>query len=319
MNSANSGEKFESLIEGFERIRLKFLIIRGAALTALVSISALGTACLLSFIYTNPYYYLILKVLTVSVFALSLYRFIANPLLKNKDSGEILSELDNSSHGLGEDALNASELNAAAMDRTKIRGTSESLALAHIREVARRLDSLDISSIFPLRNLKKYALPLIGATIVTSILLTLAPQNFLSYLFSTGINPSSPKVLELADIEIKLTYPGYTGIPPESVKGSTGEVNALRGTRVRIEGRPLGPFQNGSLVTEGGSSYPVNKIDGKISAEFTVLESGSYEIVESDDMRTDKIKITVLNDKEPAVSITSSGGNEIDAGSDCRV
>ncbi|MEQ9619667.1 MAG: DUF4175 family protein [Deltaproteobacteria bacterium] len=320
MRSADSRKRLESIIEGLQRKRFEFLFLRGASLTALASISALGAVCLLSFISSNSYYYLALKLLAVSIFALASYRFIFIPLVKKKDSDEILRELDNSSPGLGEATLNASELNASAGDRTRLRGTSESLASAYITEVAAKLASVDISSIFPVRSLKRYAPPLIGAAIITSTLLIFAPPNFLSYLFSAEINPSaSPRALKLADIEIKLTYPGYTGMTPESIKGSTGDIKALKGTRVRFEGKPLGPFKSGSLVTESGASYPVNKIDGKISAEFTVLESGSYEIVEADGRRTDKIKITVVNDKEPAVSITSSQGNEIDAGTDGRV
>ncbi len=319
MRSADSRENLERLIGGLEKKRKRFLLLRGLAGAALVSLTALTAVSLLSLPFSGHLYYSLLKTALVLSLALGIYRFIYIPLFRNKSGGDMLGELERSSRGLGEDTLNAAELNRASGDNAS--GTSQDLASAHIGYVAGRLESLDFRSIFPLRKLKKFALPLAGAALVTATVIYFTPREFLSYVFSPELTPSSGgPSLELADIEISLDYPGYTKVPPKTLKNGTGDIEALKGTRVRFEAKPLSAFNTGKLITESGASYPVTTKDGKITAEFTVLGNGSYQITEgTGGLKTRQFKITSYQDKKPEIKIESPQGDEIESGPDGRV
>ena len=60
----------------------------------------------------------------------------------------------------------------------------------------------------------------------------------------------------VGDVRITYQYPAYTGLPPRTVEGSTGDIVAVKGTRVRIETRPLRSARQALLLLgengEGG-------------------------------------------------------------------
>jgi hypothetical protein len=94
MRRADSREKLERLIGGLEKMRRKFLLLRGLALAALVFLAALTAVSLLSIPSDAPLYYALLKAALVSSLAFALYRFIYLPLIKNKSSADTLTELE---------------------------------------------------------------------------------------------------------------------------------------------------------------------------------------------------------------------------------
>ncbi|OGE20377.1 MAG: hypothetical protein A3J42_07515 [Candidatus Dadabacteria bacterium RIFCSPHIGHO2_12_FULL_53_21] len=313
MRRADSREKLERLIGGLEKKRRNFLLLRGVALTALVFFAALTAVSLLSLPSGAPLYYALLKAALVSSLAFAVYRFIYLPLIKNKSSADTFTELEKTQAGLGEDTLSAFELGEAVKAGDNTRGTSETLALAHIGNVAGKLESIDLKMLFPIGKLRKYALPVAGAAVITAAALFIAPREFPGYLFSLELTPSSggPN-LRLADIEISLAYPEYTKIPPRTLKNSTGDIEAIKGTRVRLTAKPLGRLDGGKLSTENGASYPLNMKDGRITAEFQVLGDGSYRITdESGGLKTRPYKITSSEDKKPEITISSPQGSEI--------
>ncbi len=321
MRSANPGKRLDSLLSGLEKKRSRFLFLRGLAGTALLFTGGLCAVSLLSLLYNSPLYYAILKILAAASAAFGVYRFIYIPLFRDRSSGNIVRELDRKSPGLGEDALNASELNRMFGEGADKSGTSPALVSAHIGELTKRLESSDLSSLFPLKSLKRYALPLAGGVIAAVAVLIFTPGNFTAYLLSLTLLPhGNTPALELADIEISLDYPGYTGILPQTVKGSAGDIKALKGTQVRFRARPVGPFKGGRLSAANGASYPVSMEDGRITVEFPVLESGSYKIIEeSGALGTKEFQIEAENDEVPTVTIRSPQGEEIDAELDGRI
>ncbi|HSC34963.1 MAG TPA: DUF4175 family protein, partial [Thermodesulfobacteriota bacterium] len=313
MRRADSREKLGRLIGGLEKKRRKFLLLRGLAFSTLVFFAALTTVSLLSLPSGDPVYYALLKAALVSSLVIAVYRFIYLPLINNKSSADTFTELEKTQAGLGEDTLSAFELGEAVKAGDNTRGTSETLALAHIGSVAGKLESIDLKTLFPIGKLRRYALPVAGAAVITAAALFIAPREFTGYLFSPEFTPSSggPN-LRLADIEISLTYPEYSKIPPRTIKNSTGDIEALKGARVRFTAKPLGRFGGGKLSTENGASYPVIMKDGKITAEFQVLGNGSYLITgENGGLKSRQYKITSSEDKKPEIAISSPQGREI--------
>src|SRR5262249_58423523 len=79
----------------------------------------------------------------------------------------------------------------------------------------------------------------------------------------------------VGDVRITYSYPAYTGLPPRTVDGSTGDVAALKGTRVRIETHPLrGPRRALLLLGESGEKGEVSAgVSGStLTAELTLDE-----------------------------------------------
>jgi hypothetical protein len=83
----------------------------------------------------------------------------------------------------------------------------------------------------------------------------------------------------VGDVRITYVYPPYTGLPPRTIEGSTGDVIAVKGTRVRIETTPLRTSRHAILLLgESGEvgELPARLVKGTITAHLTLIESGSY-------------------------------------------
>ena len=72
----------------------------------------------------------------------------------------------------------------------------------------------------------------------------------------------------VGDVRITYSYPAYTGLPPRTVEGSTGDIAAVKGTRVRIETHPLRSARRALLLLgEHGEK-------GEIAAKLTGDRAG---------------------------------------------
>lgn len=85
----------------------------------------------------------------------------------------------------------------------------------------------------------------------------------------------------LADVSLSYTYPPHTHLPPRTVEGSTGDVVAPRGTKVKLEGRLLRHAREVALLLgesgEGGE-VPVEVADGRIIAHFALNRSDVFRL-----------------------------------------
>jgi len=83
----------------------------------------------------------------------------------------------------------------------------------------------------------------------------------------------------VGDLRISYEYPAYTGLPPHVVDGSTGDIIAVKGTKVRLEARPLRRTRKALLLLgEDGErgELPAKMVQGVMSTELTLNESGTY-------------------------------------------
>jgi len=320
MISSADAKRLEEAVRKIRRKRSEFTLIKGLLYTAIVIFASLAVVSLFSLISYNPVYYSVLKALAILASAAAAVKFIAFPLFRDRDVSDIVDELEAASSGLGEDTLNAILLKKDLDTKSNL-GTSVHLTDAHIEEVTRRLESADPGTLFPKERLKKLAAPVSGSLIAALLILIFIPGQFRSFLFSPGLYPgNSDGVLELADVELTLTYPDYSGIAPETIKGGTGDVKALKGTEVSFRARPLGKFQGGRLVIENGPSLPVEMNRGRIEAKFTVTGEGNYHITEQNGKdKTEKKTITALEDRVPEISIESPAGDMIEVDGDERI
>lgn len=317
MKSYDSRSRLANIAKELKKQKNKYLLLQGSSIIAITFFIIIGLASVLSLLSSNPYYYVSLKILTIFVSILLVLRFIIAPIYRKSTSNSFLTELDSLSSGLGEDTLNALQL-TDSLKKSEILGTSEQLAYSHISKTTLRLESLDLTSLYPPSKLRKYAAPLIGGTLFALLAIIFIPGHFPSYFFSFNIIPTTTGPnLELANIEITLKYPGYTKLEPQVIKGGSGDVKAIKGTEVQFEATPLDSFEKGSLLLNNGVSVPVTKVDGKIKADFTVLNSGSFVISEtSKGLKSKPFMIVTEADKEPEVQISSPSGETIELGAE---
>jgi len=83
----------------------------------------------------------------------------------------------------------------------------------------------------------------------------------------------------VGDVRITYEYPAYTGLPPRTIEGSTGDVMAVKGTRVTIETTPLHRSRGAALLlgeNGDGGEIPVVLHKNAMTARLTLSESASY-------------------------------------------
>jgi hypothetical protein len=83
----------------------------------------------------------------------------------------------------------------------------------------------------------------------------------------------------VGDLRISYIYPAYTGLPPRTIDGSSGDILAVKGTKVRLETRPLRRTRKALLLLgeEGeNGELPAQVAGGVLTVDLTLMESGSY-------------------------------------------
>jgi hypothetical protein len=161
---------------------------------------------------------------------------------------------------------------------------SPSLVRAFHADVARALAPIDPRELVPLRPAA-----LAIAALVAGVGL-LGGASSLFPAIATGLRTlvHRPTLFEgaavslgplVGDVRVTYQYPAYTGLPARTVEGSTGDLVAVKGTRVRLEARPLRSARKALLLLgESGErgELPTTLAGGSLSAELTLSESGVY-------------------------------------------
>jgi len=83
----------------------------------------------------------------------------------------------------------------------------------------------------------------------------------------------------VGDLRITYEYPAYTGLPPRTVEGSTGDIIAVKGTKVTIETTPLRLSRRALLLlgeSGDGGEIAVQLQKGKMAAHLELRDSGTY-------------------------------------------
>ena len=122
-------------------------------------------------------------------------------------------------------------------------------------------------------------------------------------------------VTDLAQVEkIDLTYnfPRYTGLPPKREEDS-GEISALKGSRVDLEAFTNVDVTTARILLEDGTSIPMERIaEKKLRGQIEVKKDSSYKIELTDLSKSSSIgsheyPITALEDQPPLVTLLKPG------------
>jgi hypothetical protein len=122
------------------------------------------------------------------------------------------------------------------------------------------------------------------------------------------------EVPRIAGFRAYLKYPAYTGHPPETASGGTGDVATLMGTQVDLRvlvNRPVGGARLDWQPEQGGppSTIPLDGVDPTTwKTVFPVKESATYEVVLLDEkgverVRSPRYRVEALPDRPPFLTL----------------
>src|SRR5690606_11382959 len=187
---------------------------------------------------------------------------------------------------------------------------SRELAAAHVEEVLRRVEAPLRQAASDRRSLVLAARAALGTATAFLLGMSIWPQDF-GRLMGVGVpEPGPARRAEpiTGDVSITYHYPAYTGLPPRTIEGTTGELSALRGTEARIETRADRPVAR-AYVEIDGAALPLEVEGGRILRGTIRLQSSTRYAFRFDDergrvvARGPEIAITVLDDQSPSVRI----------------
>jgi len=118
---------------------------------------------------------------------------------------------------------------------------------------------------------------------------------------------------ELGDISVEYVYPSYTGLAPLQVEKTSGDLEALLGTKVQLSIRVNKPISKGYLLTDDGKSLSL-EVDRDLYLKGGLVLSGErfyWVEVEDTEGYTNpspiKHSITTLLDSPPEIKIIVPG------------
>jgi hypothetical protein len=181
-------------------------------------------------------------------------------------------------------ALASDLLSAVELAGTPEGGVSPRLIQAFQSQVAEAVAAVEPGRLVPMRPAARAMAAAAIAVVALGAAATLIPAlgHGLRTLvrrpsrFDGALVSAAPLV---GDVRITYSYPPYTGLPPRTVDGSTGDIAAVKGTHVRIETRPLRPAARALILLgesgEGGEVAATLE-GGTLGAELTLDADGSY-------------------------------------------
>ncbi len=195
------------------------------------------------------------------------------------------------------DLLSAVQFSQATATATGNPGTtSHAMIEALVATTAARIATISPTTLIVQRD-RIVAARMGFASVVTVALLTMvAPQvrhgwrNLLAPHADAFEGAALSSVPIVGDLDIKLTYPAYTGRADVALPSASGDIRAPAGTRVTLLARPLLNVRTAELLLEGATPSEAQTIalvatEDRLVGEFVVKQSGRYRFAVLDDHR----------------------------------
>ncbi len=145
-------------------------------------------------------------------------------------------------------------------------------------------------------------------------------RNTTSYRFQVGDYRSPTYTITvvhepiLTDVSVTLTPPAYTGEGPTTLDESAGNIQALEGTKVKVEARSNNPLRGAWVQFDEKPKTPVKFSDRDLAFEFAALTDGRYKVLLQDSLgfaTRDPLTYTVevFQDRAPTVDMLEPGAD----------
>ena len=209
-------------------------------------------------------------------------RAVWRPLSAWRRDAEVARFVDEAT-GAGDLVLSATEL-CGALAAMETLGTSTELARAVIAQAVSKSRLLDPRRLVDPRPARRATLT--AASVMALWLLALVAFPSLIgrgwaalWAHETALDAASEPIL--GDLDLELTFPAHTGLPPRSIPGTSGAVLAPPGTEVALHARSLIPVESAELFVEDAAgkviaTRPVEVKSGALQSSFTVAQPGGY-------------------------------------------
>ncbi|HKW14632.1 MAG TPA: DUF4175 family protein [Candidatus Krumholzibacteria bacterium] len=143
-------------------------------------------------------------------------------------------------------------------------------------------------------------------------------RNTTSYYFEADGHKSEKYTITvvhepiLTDVRVTLTPPAYTGEAPTTLTENAGNVQALEGTKVRVQGRSNNPLKNAFVQFDEKPKQPVEHTGRDLAFDFTALADGHYKVLLEDSLgfaakNPLAYSIEVFQDHPPTVDVLEPG------------
>jgi len=185
---------------------------------------------------------------------------------------------------LASDLLSAVELQSTPIVEAEV---STEMTGAFYATVAQATEPIVVEELIPLdRAVRAIAVAVVSllALLVALLAFPSAVGRGMRTLFHTPTLFEGAQAMRdplVGDVRVTYDYPAYTGLSRQILEGSTGDLHALRGTRVHIEMRPLRSARQARLLLgdhgEAGV-LPATLDHGKLSATLDLEENGAYRV-----------------------------------------
>lgn len=206
---------------------------------------------------------------------------------------------------------------------------STHMVLSLLKETCDKISNLKTFSILD----KKFLIYVFSGFIFTSIICavqynynpTLFINNIKAYTepFNTRTNDLpvntnlQSTIPTLSDITLKYTYPFYSGLKPETILNTNGDIRALKGSFVDFSAISNHPVQSADITFNKNIHTPLTITDGKLlNGEIQLFEDGLYHIAlkinnEPLHTNTESHTITIIEDQFPEISLLNMESNSI--------
>jgi hypothetical protein len=114
--------------------------------------------------------------------------------------------------------------------------------------------------------------------------------------------------------QVRLEYPGYTKLPPRAQPEFVGDVTALAGTWVTLNGTASKALAEGKIVFSAGSSVPFVIDNQRFTGSFRLEKDTDYHLELTDEERLTnadpvRYQLKIIPDEPPSVSVVLPGRN----------
>ncbi len=215
---------------------------------------------------------------------------------------------------LASDLLSAVELQSAPTADAETSMEMTSAFLATVAEATQPIAAQDLIPLDRAVRAVSVAAAALVALLVALLVFPAAVGRGMRTLFHTPTLFEGAQAVRdplVGDVRVTYDFPAYTGLSRQIIEGSTGDLHALRGTRVQIEMRPLRSARQARLLLgdsgEAGA-LSANLNHGKLTAKLALDENGAYRVwllpFFGRPLREDRAhRIVVESDQPPEVDI----------------
>ena len=186
----------------------------------------------------------------------------------------------------------------------------DELSRMAVEDGARAADDIDPVAAVPVSVLRHSFAFLGVAALVLALTLWGAPRVSTTYgamltsLPGTGIAANGIMDFIVGDISVSYVYPQHTGMEPRSIPGTSGDLEAIKGTVATLTIHTDKPYSDAEIVINDSQRLAMEKTGpASFRGTLTLLEKGSYRFQLDDISDASVHGIDVLPDKAPQVTI----------------